>query len=93
MSHQITPESYTALSEDLLADIQDIIRKSYRSKYIGPHNQKVADAKGEWVAVANAVTHVGGKTLVVHVVCDTAATAQQLTDLLNYYSVHAPTTW
>ena len=85
MSNQITPESYTALSEDLLADIQDIIR--------GPHNQEVADAKGEWLAVANAVTHVGGKTLVVHVVCDTAAAAQQLTDFLNYHSIHAPTTW
>ena len=85
MSHQITPESYTTLSEDLLVDIQDIIR--------GPHNQPVADAKGEWVAVANAVTHVGGKTLVVHVVCDTAAAAQQLTDFLNYHSIHAPPTW
>jgi hypothetical protein len=31
--------------------------------------------------------------LVVHVVCDTATTAQQLTNFLNYHSTHAPTTW
>jgi hypothetical protein len=87
MSHQITPESYTTLSEDLLVDIQDIIQ--------GPHNQPVAEAKGLWVALANSVCYAHGQPqgLVVHVVCDTATTAQQLTNFLNYHSTHAPTTW
>ena len=87
MSHQITPESYTTLSEDLLVDIQDII--------IGPHNQPVANAKGNWLAIANGIcyAHGDGRGLLVYVVCDTATTAQQLTNFLNYHDTHAPTTW
>ena len=90
MSNQITPESYTTLSEDLLIDIQE----GFNTGGWGQDLPR-ADAKGLWTALANSVCYAHGQPqgLVVFVVCDTAATAQQLAQLLNHYSVHAPTTW
>jgi|5B_taG_2_1085324.scaffolds.fasta_scaffold61544_3 hypothetical protein len=94
MSNQITPESYTALSEDLLADIQEALCVTDGwPETAAAVTAATGSTMGQWVAVANSVTHVAGKTLSVHAVCDNAATAQQITDLLNYQSVHAPTTW
>mgnify|MGYP003137866794 CR=1 FL=1 len=94
MSNQITPESYTALSEDLLVDIQEALHANNGCpETAAAITAATVSTMGQWVAVANSVTHVAGKTLTVHVVCDTAAAAQQLTDFLNYHSIHAPTTW
>lgn len=94
MSNQITPESYTALSEDLLVDIQEALHANNGCpETAAAITAATVSTMGQWVAVANSVTHVAGKTLTVHAVCDNAATAQQITDLLNRQSVHAPTTW
>ena len=100
---KIGQESYTSLSEDLLADLEvaldefcnDLTFIYHDNERDGKSPTHVPPVAGQWVSVANGVSYAHGKPqgLVVYVVCDTNATAAHLAYVCNFYTVFPPSTW
>jgi hypothetical protein len=101
--YKVGHDSYTSLSEDLLADLEialdqfcsDLTFIYHDNEKLGRERTYVPPVDGQWVSVANCVSYAHGQPqgLAVYVVCDTNTTAAHLAYVCNFCKLIPPTTW